>query len=95
MTINLACKILGDKAVDTKMLDQLETEFPEHTPRPADAPKAPVAIDAFAKFQEEHPDFGETMQNLLPVPLIEPVISRKNRFDPRIPTVKQARPQGG
>src|SRR5438874_69980 len=26
--------------VDIKMLDQLEAEFPEHTPRPADAPKA-------------------------------------------------------
>src|SRR5205085_11604058 len=29
-----------DKAVDDKMLDQLESEFPENTPRPADAPKA-------------------------------------------------------
>jgi len=40
VTISLACKILGDKMVDIKMLDQLEAEFPEHTPRPADAPKA-------------------------------------------------------
>src|SRR6266480_751749 len=26
--------------VDIKMLDRLETEFPEHAPRPANAPKA-------------------------------------------------------
>ena len=31
---------LGDRRVDIEMLDQLEAEFPEHEPRPADAPKA-------------------------------------------------------
>jgi crotonobetainyl-CoA:carnitine CoA-transferase CaiB-like acyl-CoA transferase len=31
---------LGGKSMDSKMLDQLEAEFPEHTPRPANAPKA-------------------------------------------------------
>src|SRR5436853_7903714 len=29
-----------DKSIGARMLDQLEAEFPEHTPRPAQAPKA-------------------------------------------------------
>jgi SDR family mycofactocin-dependent oxidoreductase len=32
-----------------------------------------VMNEAFLKFGEEHPDFADTMQNLLPVPLIEPI----------------------
>jgi NAD(P)-dependent dehydrogenase (short-subunit alcohol dehydrogenase family) len=32
-----------------------------------------IMNEAFAKFSEEHPDFADTMQNLLPVPLIEPI----------------------
>ena len=32
-----------------------------------------ILNDAFTKFTEENPEFGDTMQNLLPVPLIEPV----------------------
>src|SRR3984885_3339335 len=37
----LNLKTLGDKkGADIEMLEQLESEFPEHEPRPSDAPKA-------------------------------------------------------
>jgi len=32
-----------------------------------------IMNDEFAKFQEEHPDFGDAMQNMLPVEVVEPV----------------------